>query len=485
MSKKSSSIIIVESTIIVLLVIGIIYTIIYYKKNIVSVKEKPAVKMGKGSGHSPVMGHNSANKKVAGAVPVEVAKTVKKRMYIYISANCNIEAEKEIDILSKTNGEINEIYVEEGMDVQAGKLLVHLDKKEAKLEVKDAKVKLENTKILYERSKSTFDDKIVSREVLEEHKLNYQMAEVEYERKKLELDYYMIESPIQGTIVERYVEVGENVTDGQALFKIAKLDKIYGKVYVPEKDLNKIDNGQSVYISVESIPDVRFEGNVKLINPVIDPKSGTIKVTIEIDDKNSRMLRPGMFATVFILVGEHEDAIVIPKKSLIMDSVSDEVFVLKKTVKISFSRNEDNKISVGQGVEISVRALTKEGTSEDLLEKIVGGTVMDVKVVKIHSDAKGTEEMVEAVIDLTELPYYDIDKTTADIRVIDNGDGAGFTLLNVVLDEETSVLKKQIELGFAEGGDVEAVSGLDENDVVVVTGHEDLMQGSRVFVVGD
>ena len=484
MSKKSSSIIIVESTIIVLLIIGIIYTIIIYKKNNISANGKSAAKKEKHHSHAAAIERNS-KKKGAMAVPVEVAKTVKKKMYIYLSANCNIEAEKEIDILSKTNGEINEIYVEEGMDVQAGNLLVRLDKREAELVVKEAKVKLENTKVLYERSKSTFDDEIVSRELLEEHRLNHQMAEVEYERRRLELDYYMIVSPVQGTIVERYIEVGGNVIDGQALFKLSKLDKMYGKVYVPEKDLNKIDQGQSAYISVESIPDVRFDGKVMLINPVIDPKSGTIKVTIKIDDKNARMLRPGMFATVFILVGEHEDAIVIPKKALIMDSVADEIFVLNKTVKISFPQNVNNIPSAGQEVEISVKALAENGQNMDLSGNIMRGTVLDVKAVTVETESKGLVEILEAVIDLTELPLYDIDKSTANIQAIDDGGVVGFVLSNIILDEETSVLKKQIELGFAEGGEVEVVSGLDENDVVVVTGHEDLMQGSSVFVVSD
>lgn len=323
------------------------------------------------------------------SVPVEVTKVMRKNMDIFLQANCNIEAEKEIDIFSKTNGEVKQILTEEGESATSGDLLAQLDKKEADLALKDAQVKLENTRLLYERSQKTFSDKIISKEQFEEYKLNYQMAQVEYEKRGLELDYYTIRSPINGTVVERYIEIGDNVKEDQALFKLAKFDHIYGKVYIPEKELNKINEGQAAYISVESIPNLQFNSRVKLINPVIDPKSGTIKVTVEIIDERTALLRPGMFATVYIMIDEHQNALVIPKKALVMDSIINEVFVIKN-------------------------------------------------------------------------PASD-----------------------TALKPETIAYKTKIELGFSEGDEVEALSGLTEDDVVIVAGHEDLIHGSRVSIVSE
>ena len=480
-TRKVFLIILIESILIILLSCGIFFVTRHYKSK---ADKKSFVLKNDENNSKHKRKSNIENDKIL-SVPVEAKKAVRKSMNIFLTSNCNIEAEKEVDIISKTSGEVIEISVEEGEHVSPGNILVLLDKEEASLELREAHVKLENTKLLYERSQKTFRDKITSKEEFDEHKLNYQMAQVEYEKRKLELGYYSVRSPIEGTIVERFIEVGDNIQEGETLFKLAKLDRIFAKIYIPEKDLNKVKQGQTSYVSVESIPNLRFEGIVKLINPVIDSNSGTIKVTIEIKDNNLKMLRPGMFATVHVIVDHHTDAIVIPKKAIVADSIVDEVFIIKELVKTGVSNHVVKTASLRQDVTIELKSLLDENQNKKVLQKSISGKIVDIKDNSSIETNSSSNPANYITIELNEISPFPLDEKVANINILDNNGTKYLDINDAVLNTETIAYKTQIELGFSESNEVETLSGITENDMIVVSGLEDLIQGSRVSIVSD
>ena len=65
-----------------------------------------------------------------------------------------------------------------------------------------------------------------------------------------------------------------------------------------------------------------------MVSPIVDPTSGTSKITIDINDNRGK-LKPGMFATVYITTDTHKDVLIIQKKSLILESDRDQVYIYK------------------------------------------------------------------------------------------------------------------------------------------------------------
>ncbi len=105
-----------------------------------------------------------------------------------------------------------------------------------------------------------------------------------------------------------------------------------------------------------------------MISPVVNPESGTIKVTIEIPGDQGGILRPGMFASVFIITETHERAVVIPKKALVLEGEGDQIFLferddstgagkaVRKRVALGFSDNE--WLEVRSGLSAGERVIT-------------------------------------------------------------------------------------------------------------------------------
>ncbi|MBI2560376.1 MAG: efflux RND transporter periplasmic adaptor subunit [Planctomycetes bacterium] len=439
------------------------------------------------------------------AIPVEVAHVRKKDINTYLLINCTIEAEKQVDIMTKTSGQVKEILVEEGQKVAEGQALAKLDETESLLALKDAKIRCENAKMIYERSQGTYEDKITSKEQLDESRLQYETSMVDYERKNLEYTYNTITSPIAGIVVGRVIEVGNVVQKNQKVFAVANFNPLLARIHVPEKDLSKLKEGQPAIITIESLPGLQFNGVVKMISPVVDPESGTIKVTIEIEYTEGSPLRPGMFASVYTITEQHANALIIPKKALLFESEGAEVFVVKNFAILSLSEQEAKKFVVGDyvklsfGFDLNPSAVSSgsncsaeglksrpphAGRKDDPVaqptdheaEKCVTGIVSE----KSASGGPGgiTIELLEGSDGIAEATgsRIDIEKVGANGR-------SPLQVQNDALQLETRAHKAKVKLGFSEGNEVEVISGLNEDDVIVIVGHEDLGSGAAVTVV--
>ena len=133
-------------------------------------------------------------------------------------------------------------------------------------------------------------------------------------------------------------------------------DLLLARIYIPEKEIGKIKPGQKAKIEVEAFPNKSFAGIVKMINPVIDPTSGTVKVTIEIQKADTGLL-PGMFASVYVLTDLHENAITIPKKALILESEIDRIYIFDN----GEARLRDVSVGFSDGGRIEILAGVKSG----------------------------------------------------------------------------------------------------------------------------
>jgi membrane fusion protein (multidrug efflux system) len=166
------------------------------------------------------------------------------------------------------------------------------------------------------------------------------------------LDYTRVRAPFDGVVTVRNIELGQRVNVNQSLFVVADFNPLRAKIYVPEKSIGRIYEKQKAKIAIEAEPGLEFTGIVKMISPVVDPSSGTSKVTLNIEDHMGK-LKPGMFATVFITTETHNDALIIPKKALILESDLDQVYIYqegnahKVNLTVGFTAGEDLEVLAG------------------------------------------------------------------------------------------------------------------------------------------
>ena len=83
----------------------------------------------------------------------------------------------------------------------------------------------------------------------------------------------------------------------------------------------QVAKGQRAEIGSDFMPDQQFDGWVKRISPVVDPRSGTFKVTVGVNDR-FEALRPGIFVSVRIVTDTREQAVLVPKNAIVYDGKS-------------------------------------------------------------------------------------------------------------------------------------------------------------------
>ncbi len=88
-----------------------------------------------------------------------------------------------------------------------------------------------------------------------------------------------------------------------------------------------VQTGQIAEVESDFVEDMQFAGYVKRISPIVDPNSGTFKVTVGLRDR-WEYLRPGMFVNVRIVVDTHLGAVLIPKEAVVYDGSDRYVFVV-------------------------------------------------------------------------------------------------------------------------------------------------------------
>ena len=161
------------------------------------------------------------------------------------------------------------------------------------------------------------------------------------------------------------------------LFSMVNLENVIATVHVPEKELAVIQKGQLTYITSDYLADKRFEGYVKRISPVVNPETGTFKVTIGLD-LDHEGLRPGLFVNAYIITMTNDNALILNKDAIVYDGNKRFVFVVKDSLAY--------KIPVEIGFEDASRVEIIEGVSDSDNVIIVGQNGLrdktKVKVVK-------------------------------------------------------------------------------------------------------
>ena len=124
-------------------------------------------------------------------------------------------------------------------------------------------------------------------------------AEAALNTAQVQLQNGIISSPISGVVSAKNINDGELATAGTPLLSIVNLDTIIINSYIPSTLINKISVNQEVVIKVSEIPDKEFNGEITVIDSVIDSKNKNILVKVKFDDKDP-LLKPGMFAEIGI-----------------------------------------------------------------------------------------------------------------------------------------------------------------------------------------
>ena len=309
-------------------------------------------------------------------VPVAVERVERGDASSYYVATATLEASNRAEIMARTSGVVEQLLVEEGDRVKAGAGLLRLEDDEARWRLKQAEANLAAAQADYERGKAMLEGELLSAEEYEVMENTLRVREAETELARLEFSYTRVAAPFGGQVVRRLVDRGANVSSGTALYELMDVDPLLARVHIPAGRMGSVKIGQEMEILVASV-DAELIGVVSLISPIVDPTTGTVKVTAEVKDPPAE-IRAGDFAEVRIVTERHEDTNLVASRALFEDAGVQVLYVVedgqavRRTVETGFVEGDITEIT--SGVEPGDLIVTKgqrqlrEGGAVEILE---------------------------------------------------------------------------------------------------------------------
>ena len=376
-------------------------------------------------------------------IPVEAELPRRGDISSYFETNTRVEAENQVQIMAEGIGECVSVTAEEGDTVEAGDVLVELDRTEVLATIGQAEVQVRQTQTAYEIAERSLSEGIGSRAERDNAKFAYEQALATLNMQKIQLDKLTVRAPISGLVTRRNVQVGQLVSAGTPVFTIIDPSSFMLTINPPEKELGRLNLGQVAEVTIDALEGEGFMAKVRRINPGVDSTSGTVKVTLDFDGATREKLRDSAFARVRLIMETHENALLVPKDAVLEENAREYVFIIEEAeseqeeVEPSEDEGPSQAEESGEGPRDAPAepASAVEGEPEEPIEK--PGT----KDSSEAKDSEGEESKAKLVAERVE-----------------------------------------VETGLEESDVIEIVSGVDDDTLVVTLGQHTLKPGSFVTI---
>ena len=356
--------------------------------------------------------------------PTRLATAERATMTRSVVATGKIEPISKVEIKSKANGIIEQLFVDVDQVVTSGQVLAELDRENLTARLREARANLQAAEAAraaavaqlekneveaeapdvafakrnYERAQQLSAQKLVSASALDESlsaleqaenrqraaagqlviaqarvteaTANVAQAQAAVERAEEELANATIKAPIRATVLTRDVEIGSPVSsilnlgaNATLVMTLGDIDKVFVRGKVAEADIGRVRLGQHARITTETFRDRVFAGRVTQISPIGVEKDNVTTFEVEVSiDNASKELKANMTANAEIVLEELPDSLLIPEGAVVYDAQRGAFVDVVDPAERTCRRRVPIKVGVGNGTRIQVLEGLKEGT---------------------------------------------------------------------------------------------------------------------------
>ena len=261
----------------------------------------------------------------------------------------------EAQIHSRVTGYVKEWFKDLGDTAKQGEKLATIDIPEINRQVEEASANFKLAKTVYDRWKRLRTEDAVSQQEMDEKTALYRQSEAVLNRLKQLQSFGTVVAPFEGRITRRNVNLGDlvnagNVGNAQAMFSMARTDKLSVYVYLPQDRTAQVKVGDEVSVYQTNAPEKIIKGRIARTAGAIDINTRTLQVDIEIPNENNALL-PGAYVEVAMTV-TLGNSLIVPTNTLIFGSGGPYIAVVKD------NRAEKKKVTLGIdfGNQVEIRS---------------------------------------------------------------------------------------------------------------------------------
>ncbi|MDX1642397.1 MAG: efflux RND transporter periplasmic adaptor subunit [Balneolaceae bacterium] len=291
------------------------------------------------------------------AVSVEVVPVQTATISEQVSAFGNIQAQETIEIVPQVSNRITEIHVDLGDNVQRGQLMAKIYQVPFQEAVQQARAQVRQTHAAFVRDSTQLSrqENLLERDLISQSEYDdaratylnslsqYESAQASLAQSLEDLDNTTVESPVNGVVLSRSVSEGDVATTGQTMFEIANLTGFETRVFLPIHDWERVEIGQTVYMSLSTDGENVAEGTVARKSPRLDPTTGLGEVVVALTNTTDDVYQGALVQTKINLQTKR-NVVVIPRSALV-EKV--ETYIAPETGTIELQRSYSAFITSG------------------------------------------------------------------------------------------------------------------------------------------
>jgi len=231
------------------------------------------------------------------------------------------------NISAEVAGIVDTIKFQSGDNVPAGALLVTLRPNNDNAVLAELQATADLDRVNYQRDVKQLKADAVSQATVDSDQAALQSAVAQVEAQQALMAEKQIKAPFAGTLGIRQVDVGQYLAAGTEIVTLQQLNPLFVDFYLPQQAISQISVGQPVTIGIDAFPDQNFTGTIVALNSAIDTATRTVQVRAILPN-DKLQLRPGMFATVNIAVGQPRTFVTLPQAAITYNPYGDTVFTI-------------------------------------------------------------------------------------------------------------------------------------------------------------
>jgi|TARA_B110000438_G_scaffold289451_1_gene324043 membrane fusion protein (multidrug efflux system) len=284
---------------------------------------------------------------------------------VSIPAVGTVTSVEGITVSPETPGIIEKILFKAGSTVEAGDILIELNKEIEKANLAQAEASLDLAKKTLRRSEDLFKTRSIAQAELDSARSQASAAEAAVLSVQSILAQKTIKAPFAGRLGVRQISVGQYLDPGESVVVLQSVDPVFIEFSLPQRNLGRIAEGYSVRAKIDAFPDNEFTGELSAISPQVDRATRNVLIQATFENPE-QLLRPGMFTRVEVIMPVKRDVVVVPIMAVHYSPTGNRIYVAEE--------NENGQF-------VSQQTIVRLGETRGDFVEIIDGLEGDERIV--------------------------------------------------------------------------------------------------------